>query len=70
MPVTDAKTIRTVCNSTSQPLLRIGTPRSSASLLSARTEDIGQTGDESWTVLADSEGSEFCVVRPWTTLVV
>jgi predicted enzyme related to lactoylglutathione lyase len=37
--------------------------------LGARRVDIGQTGDESWTVLADPEGNEFCVVRPKTTLV-
>lgn len=37
--------------------------------LGARHVDIGQTGEESWTVLADPEGNEFCVVRPKTTLV-
>jgi predicted enzyme related to lactoylglutathione lyase len=37
--------------------------------LGARRVDIGQTGDESWTVLADPEGNEFCVVRPKTTLI-
>jgi predicted enzyme related to lactoylglutathione lyase len=37
--------------------------------LGARRVDIGQTGDESWTVLADPEGNEFCVVRPKSTLV-
>jgi predicted enzyme related to lactoylglutathione lyase len=37
--------------------------------LGARRVDIGQTGAESWTVLADPEGNEFCVVRPKTTLV-
>ncbi|HEY7048195.1 MAG TPA: VOC family protein [Jatrophihabitantaceae bacterium] len=37
--------------------------------LGARRVDIGQTGRESWTVLADPEGNEFCVVRPKTTLV-
>jgi predicted enzyme related to lactoylglutathione lyase len=31
--------------------------------------DIGQTGAESWTVLADPEGNEFCVVRPKETLI-
>jgi predicted enzyme related to lactoylglutathione lyase len=36
--------------------------------LGARRADIGQTGQESWTVLADPEGNEFCVVRPKTTL--
>ena len=37
--------------------------------LGARRVDIGQTGAESWTVLADPEGNEFCVVRPKRTLV-
>ncbi len=37
--------------------------------LGARKVDVGQTGDESWTVLADPEGNEFCVVRPKTTLI-
>jgi predicted enzyme related to lactoylglutathione lyase len=37
--------------------------------LGARRVDIGQTGRESWTVLADPEGNEFCVIRPKTTLI-
>ena len=37
--------------------------------LGARRVDVGQTGQESWEVLADPEGNEFCVVRPKTTLV-
>jgi predicted enzyme related to lactoylglutathione lyase len=37
--------------------------------LGARRVDIGQTGEESWTVLADPEGNEFCVVRPKRTLI-
>lgn len=37
--------------------------------LGARHVDIGQAGTESWTVLADPEGNEFCVVRPKQTLV-
>jgi predicted enzyme related to lactoylglutathione lyase len=37
--------------------------------LGARRVEIGQTGDESWTVLADPEGNEFCVLRPKTTLI-
>jgi len=37
--------------------------------LGARQVDIGQTGAESWTVLADPEGNEFCVVRPKETLI-
>jgi len=30
--------------------------------LGARHADVGQTGDESWVVLADPEGNEFCVL--------
>src|SRR5215471_18129317 len=30
--------------------------------LGARRVDIGQTGDETWVVLADPEGNEFCVL--------
>ncbi|HET6919531.1 MAG TPA: VOC family protein [Jiangellaceae bacterium] len=37
--------------------------------LGARRVNIGQTGDESWTVLADHEGNEFCVVRPKRSLI-
>ena len=37
--------------------------------LGARQVDVGQTGDESWVVLADPEGNEFCVVRPKATLI-
>jgi hypothetical protein len=37
--------------------------------LGARRADVGQSGDESWTVLADPEGNEFCVVRPKETLI-
>ena len=37
--------------------------------LGARRVDIGQTGQESWTVLADPEGNEFCVIRPKQTLI-
>ena len=32
--------------------------------LGARRVDIGQTGAESWTVLADPEGNEFCISAP------
>ncbi|RYB95050.1 VOC family protein [Nocardioides oleivorans] len=31
--------------------------------LGATRADVGQTGDESWVVLADPEGNEFCVLR-------
>jgi predicted enzyme related to lactoylglutathione lyase len=36
--------------------------------LGARLVNVGQRGDETWTVLADPEGNEFCVVRPKNTL--
>jgi catechol 2,3-dioxygenase-like lactoylglutathione lyase family enzyme len=31
--------------------------------LGARPADIGQSGEESWHVLADPEGNEFCLLR-------
>jgi predicted enzyme related to lactoylglutathione lyase len=31
--------------------------------LGARHVDIGQTGEESWVVLADPEGNEFCILQ-------
>jgi catechol 2,3-dioxygenase-like lactoylglutathione lyase family enzyme len=31
--------------------------------IGATTADIGQTGEESWHVLADPEGNEFCLLR-------
>ena len=31
--------------------------------LGARPADVGQRGDESWHVLADPEGNEFCLLR-------
>jgi predicted enzyme related to lactoylglutathione lyase len=37
--------------------------------LGAQRVDIGQTSAESWIVLADPEGNEFCVVRPKETLI-
>jgi hypothetical protein len=30
--------------------------------LGARRVDVGQTGDETWVVLADPEGNEFCIL--------
>jgi predicted enzyme related to lactoylglutathione lyase len=37
--------------------------------LGARHVDVGQSGQETWTVLADPEGNEFCVLRPKRTLI-
>jgi hypothetical protein len=34
-----------------------------------RRVDIGQSGTESWTVLADPEGNEFCILRPKKALI-
>ena len=34
--------------------------------LGALKVDIGQSGDETWTVLADPEGNEFCILRALT----
>jgi catechol 2,3-dioxygenase-like lactoylglutathione lyase family enzyme len=31
--------------------------------LGAKPADVGQAGDESWHVLADPEGNEFCLLR-------
>jgi catechol-2,3-dioxygenase len=33
--------------------------------LGARHADVGQKGDEPYTVLADPEGNEFCVLHRW-----
>jgi hypothetical protein len=38
-------------------------------LLASSRAGIGQAGAQSRTVLADSEGNEFCVVRPKETLI-
>jgi predicted enzyme related to lactoylglutathione lyase len=70
MPVTDPKTVKNrvhldlTCGAEDRDqeidrLLALG----------ARRVDIGQTGAESWAVLADPEGNEFCVVRPKETLI-
>jgi predicted enzyme related to lactoylglutathione lyase len=32
--------------------------------LGARPVDVGQSGHEDWTVLADPEGNEFCLLEP------
>jgi predicted enzyme related to lactoylglutathione lyase len=69
MPVTDVKTVKNrvhvdLTTSAEDRDREIGRLLS----LGARRVDIGQTGAESWTVLADPEGNEFCVVRPKATL--
>jgi predicted enzyme related to lactoylglutathione lyase len=70
MPVTDRKSVKnrlhldltTAAEDRDTELERI-------LALGARRVDVGQSGTESWTVLADPEGNEFCVVRPKATLV-
>jgi hypothetical protein len=37
--------------------------------LGASRAGIRQTGAESWTILADPEGNEFCVIRPKETQI-
>ena len=69
MPVTDEKAVKnrvhlditTSAEDRDQEIERL-------LALGAQRVDIGQTGKESWTVLADPEGNEFCVVRPKTSL--
>src|ERR1700716_309182 len=69
MPVTDPKTVKnrvhldltTSAQDRHQEIERL-------LALGARRVDIGQTGAESWTVLAGPEGNEFCVIRPKETL--
>ncbi len=70
MPVTDPKTVK---NRVHLDLTSSAADRDQEIdrllALGARRVDIGQTGAESWTVLADPEGNEFCVVRPKETLI-
>jgi predicted enzyme related to lactoylglutathione lyase len=70
MPVTDPKTVK---NRVHLDLTTSAADRDKEIerliALGAHRVDIGQTGNESWTVLADPEGTEFCVIRPKTTLI-
>jgi hypothetical protein len=70
IPVTGAKTIK---NRTHLDLTTEAKDRdaeiSRLLALGASRVDIGQTGNESWTVLADPQGDEFCVVRPKASLI-
>ena len=70
MPVTDSKTAK---NRVHLDLTSSAGDRAQeidrVLALGSRRVDIGQTGAESWTVLADPEGNEFCVVRPKETLI-
>ena len=70
MPVTDEKTVK---NRVHLDLTTSAADRDAEIerllALGARRVDIGQTGQESWTVLADPEGNELCVIRPKETLI-
>jgi hypothetical protein len=70
MPVTDVKTVKNRVHLD----LTSGAEDRQAEIerllaLGARRVDVGQTGAESWTVLADPEGNEFCVIRPKKSLI-
>lgn len=72
MPVTDVKTVKNRLHLDLTP--GAGPGERDAEIerliaLGARRVDVGQTGTESWTVLADPEGNEFCVVRAKATLI-
>jgi hypothetical protein len=70
MPVTDPKTVE---NRVHLDLTASAQDRDQEIeqllALGARRVDIGQTGAESWIVLAGPEGNEFCVIRPKETLI-
>jgi predicted enzyme related to lactoylglutathione lyase len=70
MPVTDSKTVKNRLHLDLAP----GPDGRDAEVdrivaLGARRVDIGQSGTESWIVLADPEGNEFCILRPKKTLI-
>jgi hypothetical protein len=74
MPATDVKSVKNRVHLDLNPGTNVGPSEREAEIerilgLGARHVDIGQTGDESWTVLADPEGNEFCVLRPKRTLI-
>jgi predicted enzyme related to lactoylglutathione lyase len=70
MPVTDQKTVKNRVHLDLAPG-RDGRDAEVERILAlgARRVDVGQTGTESWTVLADPEGNEFCILRPRQTLI-
>ncbi len=70
MPSPDAKTVknRVHLDLTTSADDRVAEIERLLSLGATRV-DVGQTGDESWDVLADPEGNEFCVVRPKESLI-
>jgi predicted enzyme related to lactoylglutathione lyase len=70
MPVTDKKTVKNRVHLDLGPDPDEQDAKIERILaLGARRANIRQTGTESWTVLADPEGNEFCVLRPKRTLI-
>jgi predicted enzyme related to lactoylglutathione lyase len=70
MPVTGAKTVKNRLHLDLTP----GPDGRDAEVdrilaLGASHVSIGQDGSESWIVLADPEGNEFCILRPKKTLI-
>jgi hypothetical protein len=68
-PVTDPKTGRNCMYLDSPAAPRTMIKEIGRLLVLGRWLDIGQTGAESWTVLADPQGNEFCVVRTKHALI-
>jgi predicted enzyme related to lactoylglutathione lyase len=74
MPAGDQKSVKNRVHLDLNPGADVGADDREAEIrrilaLGARRVDIGQTGDESWTVLADPEENEFCILRPKRTLI-
>ncbi|MBB4754098.1 VOC family protein [Actinoplanes lobatus] len=70
MPVTDSKKVKNRLHLDLTPGPDGRDPEVDRILaLGARRVDIGQIGTESWIVLADPEGNEFCILRPKKTLI-
>jgi Glyoxalase-like domain len=66
MPVTDDKSVKNRVHLDLNPGGEVGLEEREAEIerilaLGARRVDVGQTGDESWSVLADPEGNDFCL---------
>jgi predicted enzyme related to lactoylglutathione lyase len=74
MPVTDKKSVKNRIHLDLNPGADADSADREAEIervvaLGGRRVNIGQTGDESWTVLADPEGNEFCILRAKRTLI-
>ena len=70
MPVADEKVVKNRLHLDLNPDLENRAAEIERILaLGARRVNIGQTGAESWDVLADPEGNEFCVLRVKRTLI-